>query len=63
MIRHILLAIGLSLSFLTAWNSASLSRSFNNESSASPVHNQRPSYDDNGRPGTIDRSGYIVASS
>ena len=63
MIRHILLAIGLSLSFMTAWNSASMSRSFNNESSASPAQHQRPSYNDNGGPAPIDPSGYIVASS
>jgi hypothetical protein len=48
---------------MTAWNSASMSRSFNNESSASPVQHQRPSYNDNGGPAPIDRSGYIVASS
>ena len=63
MIRHILLAIGLSLSLMTAWNSASMSRSFSNDPAETPVHHQRPSYDDNGRPATIDRSGYIVASS
>jgi hypothetical protein len=63
MIRHILLAIGLSLSFLSAWNSASMSRSFNNGSSVSPLETQRPSYEDRGGPAVIDRSGYIVASS
>jgi hypothetical protein len=63
MIRHILLAIGLSLSFLTAWNSASMSRSYDSDSSVSPVRNHHPVYDDGGRPRGAGRSGYIVASS
>jgi hypothetical protein len=63
MIRHILLAIGLSLSFMTAWNSASMSRSFNSEASVSPAQNHQPTYDDGGRPRGAGRSGYLVASS
>jgi len=63
MIRHILLAIGLSMSFMTAWNNASMSKSYNSDASVSPVQNHQPTYDDGGRPRGAGRSGYIVASS
>ena len=63
MIRHILLAIGLSLSFMSARNSASMSRSYDNDASASSVDYHRPSTDDSGRLRGPSRSGYIVASS
>lgn len=63
MIRHILLALGLSLSFMTAWNSASMSRSYNNNSAGSAAESHRPVFDDGGRIRDNDRSGYIVASS
>ncbi|HEX5972521.1 MAG TPA: hypothetical protein VFY85_11380 [Gemmatimonadaceae bacterium] len=63
MIRHILLAIGLGMSLMTAWNSASMSRSFNSDASVSPVQNHQPTYEGAGRPRGPGRSGYIVASS
>lgn len=63
MIRHILLAIGLGMSLMTAWNSASMSRSFNYDSSVSPVQSHQPAYESGARPRGPGRSGYIVASS
>lgn len=63
MIRNLLLAIGLGLSLMTAWHGASMSRSFNSESSASPAQNYQPTYESGGRPRGAGRSGYIVASS
>ena len=63
MLRYILLAIGLSLSFMSVRNSASMSRSFNNDASAPSAESQRPSLNDGGRPHGPGRSGYIVASS
>ena len=62
MIRHILLALGLSLSFMTVWNSASMSRSFTNDTPASSIESHRPMPHEVGPRGP-DRSGYIVASS
>ena len=62
MLRYLLLALGLSLSFMSVQHSASMSRS-NNDASASPAESHRPSLDDGGRPHGPGRSGYIVASS
>jgi hypothetical protein len=63
MLRYLLLAIGLSLSFMSVQNSASMSRSSSPDASASPAESHRPSLDDGGRPRGPGRSGYIVASS
>ena len=63
MLRFLLLALGLGMSFMTVSRGASMSRSYNNDSSASPVESQRPPMEDGARPHGPDRSGYIVASS
>ena len=64
MIR-LLLALGLALSFLTVRNSASMSRSYNNSSapSAGQSHGSPVAEDEGTGPATLNRSGYIVASS
>lgn len=59
MIRYILLALGLSLSFMSIRNSPSMSRSSNDSPS---VESSRPSHGGD-RPTGPFRSGYIVASS
>jgi len=63
MLRFLLLALGLSMSFMTVRNSASMSRSYNNDSSVAPMNSPRPSTDDGAGPRGPGRSGYIVASS
>ena len=64
MLRFLLLALGLSMSLMTVRNSASMSRSYNNnDSSVAPMNSHQPSTDDSGRPHGAGRSGYIVASS
>jgi len=60
MIRYILLALGLSLSFMSVRNSPSMSRSFNESSPSS--ESSRPTRGQ-GHPTSTFRSGYIVASS
>jgi hypothetical protein len=62
MLRYILLALGLSLSFMSATGSASMSRSYNNDASVPSANSHRPSSDDSGHPRGPSRSGYIVAS-
>ena len=63
MLRFLLLALGLSMSFMTVKNSASMSRTYNNDSSVAPMNSHQPSAENSGRPRGAGRSGYIVASS
>ena len=62
MIR-LLLALGLAFSFLTVRNSASMSRSYDNDSSPSVQYQGAWATDEESQSVHGARSGYIVASS